>query len=462
MTLISDKQENVLRRGRRPAGDPWPSLIATAVFAVYAVLSVARYVIGNPNSPDLAIFTEAVKEYAHLHAPIVVAKGPGFDLLGDHFHPILALLAPAFRLFPSPVTLLLAQAALTALSVVPVYHAARHALAAGEARIVTVAYGLSWGLSQMVGYDFHEVCFAVPLIACSLSAMVRGKHRAAVWWALPLVFVKEDQGFTIAAIGLLLAVVSRRRLAGALLAAWGLGWSLLAVYVLIPALNPHHVYPYWVNGHGAGALWDAKAQLIVWILLPVAGVALRSPLVVASLPALLLRLDSSNSWDVSVGGWWSATAMPLVFLAAIDGLRRVRADRIDGRARPLALWLGSHAPAMMAAVAVALAFQTPLAGLWNPQTYQVPAHIRAGNVAQRLIPSGATVEATLGQLAPLAARCDARWWGQSAPQYILFDPAPGEWWEWKVPPTTITGRHPGVRYRPVFQRDGVWLFKRAG
>jgi hypothetical protein len=38
---------------------------------------------------------------------------------------------------------------------------------------------------------------------------------------LPLVLVKEDQGFTIAAIGLLLALHYRHRIAGLLLAAWG-------------------------------------------------------------------------------------------------------------------------------------------------------------------------------------------------------------------------------------------------
>ena len=34
---------------------------------------------------DLAIFTQAVRAYAHGHAPIASIKGPGFDLLGDHF-----------------------------------------------------------------------------------------------------------------------------------------------------------------------------------------------------------------------------------------------------------------------------------------------------------------------------------------------------------------------------------------
>ena len=148
---------------------------------------------------------------------MVAIRGPGFNLLGDHFQPIVALVAPFFRLFPTPVTLLVAQALLTAVSVVPVCRAAQVLLGTGVSRVIGVAYGFSWGLQEMIIFDFHEIAFAVPLLACSLSALVRRRPRAAAAWALPLVFVKEDQGLTVAAIGLVMialaagAWVRRRR-----------------------------------------------------------------------------------------------------------------------------------------------------------------------------------------------------------------------------------------------------------
>ena len=49
--------------------------------------------------------------------PVVDIKGPGFNLLGDHFSPVVALFAPLWALCPSPVTLLVAQAVLLAVSV---------------------------------------------------------------------------------------------------------------------------------------------------------------------------------------------------------------------------------------------------------------------------------------------------------------------------------------------------------
>src|SRR5215831_1830185 len=206
----------------RPAGQPGTSgpvtarrdpvawLIALAAFAAYTTLSVARYLRLNPGSWDLGIYTQYVRQLAHLHAPVVAIRGPGFNLLGDHFQPIVALVAPFFRLFPAPVTLLVAQALLTAVSVVPVCRAARARLGTGVSRVIGAAYGFSWGLQQMIIFDFHEIAFAVPLLACSLSALVRRRLRAAVAWALPLVFVKEDQGLTVAAIGLVMIGVAIR------------------------------------------------------------------------------------------------------------------------------------------------------------------------------------------------------------------------------------------------------------
>ena len=205
---------------------------------------------------DLGIFTELVKQYAHLHAPVADVRGAGVNLLGDHFSPIIALIAPFFLLAPSPVTLLVVQAFLTAVSVLPVTWAAADKLGRRAGAAIGAAYGFSWGLQQMINFDFHEIAFAVPLLAFSLSALIRGRTRAAVAWALPLVFVKEDQGFTVAAIGILMIIISRWRgqpgrgaiFGGELLVVWGVVWSVLAITVIIPHFNAAHHYQYWSDG----------------------------------------------------------------------------------------------------------------------------------------------------------------------------------------------------------------------
>ena len=523
------------------------------MFAVYLVISLFRYLQLDPSSWDLGIFTELVKQYAHLHAPVADVRGTGTNLLGDHFSPIIVLIAPFFLAAPSAVTLLVAQAFLTAVSVLPVTWAAAEKLGRRAGAAIGVAYGFSWGLQQMINFDFHEIAFAVPLLAFSLSALVRGRTRAAVAWALPLVFVKEDQGFTVAAIGVVMIIIGLRRgdpaedehpvglgpaaapppgpaaasgpaaapgpardpertappvstappgragssgrtaiLGGELLIVWGIVWSVLAISVIIPHFNAAHHYQYWSDGGALGpgghfsvggtvrqffTSWPTKLQTTLMLLLPTVCIALWSPLALIALPSIVLRFlgTSSNFWGTQ---WhYNATVMPILFLAAVDAIARIRHTRA---ARPhqdpapngprwrdaVTGTIDRHGAAAMLAIAVALAFQFPVSNLWNPATYRLDAHVADANAAMAKVPDGATVTTTLDLLAPLASRTDTFWIGNAGnpdTDYIVFDgldsgysPEPANI------PAFVASQHPGVRYTVIYDTGGVYVFRRAG
>ena len=504
-------------RDRSLGTDPVAWLIALVTFLAYTVISVFRYLRLDPGSWDLGIFTEYVKQAAHLHAPVVTIRGTGFNLLGDHFQPIVALIAPFFRLFPTPVTLLLAQALLTAISVIPVCRAARELLGTWPSRGIGLAYGLSWGLQQMIDFDFHEIAFAVPLLAFSLSALVRRRLRPAVLWALPLVFVKEDQGFTIAAIGLLMAGMGLAQLrkmrngvgpgeslsrtlddpsawilAGVFLAVWGLAWSALAIEVIIPHFNPTHHYPYWGNGgviapggpmslgavgHQFAVAGTEKLWTVYLILLPVAFLALRSPVALIAVPSLALRFVSTNNYYWGDGWHYNATVMPIVFLAAIDGMARFRAASerratVAGTGRRARRRLPApgeavarYAAIVMVVIAGWTAFRFPLDGLWNSQTYAITPHVSAEDAAMAKVPDGVTVESTLTMLAPLAARDETYWIGTSpnpAPQYIVFDNDDSGWAPASNVLQFVEQRHTGYEYVRIFLDNNVYVFRRIG
>jgi uncharacterized membrane protein len=497
-------------RGSRAYTDPFTWAIAVAVFGAYAAISLFRLLQLNPSSWDLGIYTEYVKQYADLRAPIVDIRAPGFNLLGDHFQPIVAVLAPFFRVFPSSATLVVAQALLAAASVFPVSQLAREKLGVGPGRAIAVAYGFSWGLQQLPQFDFHEIAFAVPLLAFSLSALARGHTKAAVWWALPLVFVKEDQGFTVAAIGIYLIVSGLRArvpdpwdpadpygrgrmVAGQFLLIWGFAWSFVAIGVLIPHFTRAGVYQYWSDG---GVLapgghpsvfglvrqllhaWPDKLQTMVLLLLPTAFIALRSPLVLIAAPSLLLRFIATNSsfW----GTYWhyNATVMPIIFVAAIDALARIGAamDADTTRSAGWAsgrqgLWPAAlagarrYGAAMMVAIAVPLAFQFPLSQLWNAQTYRISPHVAQAEAAMARVPDGATVLTTLDLLAPLAARTDTFWIGNSGnpvAQYIVFDGLDSDYSPAiKDVPAFIAGLYPPRTYTEIFASGDVYVFRRT-
>jgi len=143
-------------RGKRPdrlavgrvAATWWlPTVIACAVGALYVCYSVAQWRALVAPSWDLGIFAEAVQAYSRFEAPIVPIKGPGYNLLGDHFHPILALLGPVYRLFPSALTLLVVQDVLIAVSVLPAAPLAQRLLGRGQGHTEDLGEALGTGRS---------------------------------------------------------------------------------------------------------------------------------------------------------------------------------------------------------------------------------------------------------------------------------------------------------------------------
>jgi hypothetical protein len=81
------------------------------------------------------------------------------------------------------------------------------------------------------------------------------------------------------------------------------------------------------------------------------------------------------------------------------------------------------------------------------------------------VPDGATVQTTLGLLAPLSARTDTFWIGNPnnpATQYIVFDglesgynPVPSD------VPQFIKELYPKTDYVQIFVDDQVYVFRRA-
>lgn len=124
-----------------------PAAIVVVIGAwVMIYYSIVQWETMKPvPSWDLAIFSELAKAYAHFQTPIVPVKGDGYNLLGDHFHPILILLGPIWRLFPTPLSLLITQDLLLAFSAWPLTRLASRLTNQWVAGGLGLVYVLSWG-----------------------------------------------------------------------------------------------------------------------------------------------------------------------------------------------------------------------------------------------------------------------------------------------------------------------------
>lgn len=448
----------------------WLPYALWAFFAgVYSLLSLTRFNILSTPSWDNAIFQQAISGYAHLRAPIVDIKGPGYNILGDHFSPILAMLAPVYRLFPYAQTLLVAQAVLITLSVVPITRMALRRLGPAGGAAVALAYVLSFGIQSAVYTDFHEMAFAAPLIAFAGEAYLRRRWWAAAAWALPLLLVKEDLGVTVAAIGVVLLLFAGARRIGAGLVVIGAGAFVVVLFVVIPAFNQSGSFDYWgavsFGQAGPGPVqtfftgWDLKTVTLLLTFGITGFLALRSPWVLVAGPTLAWRWVGQNNeyWDTN---WhYSLILMPIVFIALLDAIGRIR-TRSPGWLRHYT----DHVPTVALAVAVVLIMQFPLHNLFLSKTYRPNgADVAASSAAIALMPRGSTVETNMGLITHLVTDYRVYWYGSVGavvPEYVLIDDHTAHDAAGVV--DYAQQQHPGHTYQLIYDTDGYHLAHRTG
>lgn len=423
------------RKGRGPGHRVWVAVLTAVTAAVYGVFSLTMDYTYRVAIYDLTIFDQAVRSYAHFQPGISIAKGlhnfgnPDFSVLGDHFSPIDALLAPLYWLYDNPADLLIAQAVLFALAVPPVWAFTRRAFGGGRkgtaaAYCAAVAYALSWPVAAAAGFNYHEVAFAPVLTAVALERLQKGRLKTALLALFGLLLVKEDMGLLVAGLGLGLIVtrplgIPRQRLTGLLIAVAALAASALALYVVIPHMGgrPDYYWGYDDLGPDAPAAvrhliahplssarilitpsvkWHTELELFG----PFLFLSLLSPVTICVLPLLLERMLS-----MKFPGWWSShyqynayLVVPLL-LGAVDGALRLdrwagALLRRSGRVRQAAggrMALGAVAGFGIAAIALVPHFQ--LSQLFQPGFYHRNATAAAEAAAVAHVPSGVVVEA---------------------------------------------------------------------
>lgn len=523
-------------------------LLAAAVMALYTYYSLQQMKHWVTPSWDLAIFTQMAQAYSHFSVPIVPIKGPDFNLWGDHFHPILVLLGPIYALFPSPTTLLVVQNALVAFASFAIVRFTQRAFALAQKTedaqknepvqnaqsaklqgviptltglLLGAGFALSFGVQQAIAAQFHEVAFAVPLLAMSLgylvlASRVSGAERArylayACWWSLPIAFVKEDMGITVAAIGLIIFIrtgwlsiavdiLMPRLSAGTpapmrtrmqqlysswartpavaestMVMMWGVFWSVVAVYVILPYFNSGGNFDYADKVNFSAALGDPfgsalqmlsnNTKLATLGLLLITGAVLWviSPLAAIALPTLAWRLLSTMESYWASTWHYSLVLMPVVFLALLDAVVRVRygvvpaaipvrsaarvADsasaeesqvntepgRLSALARRIPVWA---MPAVALFLAVSPIFvagsQQPLASLGNAQ-FTASALTNTDQMKQdavQKVPEGVSVASDLSILTQLIPGRTVYWighTGEPAPDYVVIDRRSNSW-----------------------------------
>jgi uncharacterized membrane protein len=349
--------------------------VAGLAAALYLALSFSQYHTFRTSTYDLVIFDQAERSYSRFGLPVAIVKGvhngfgTAFSILGDHFSPILAVLAPLYWIHDGPQTLLVAQALLFASAVVPLFGFARRELGTRPAYLVAAGYALSWPVAQAVAFDFHEAAFAPVLSALLFERYSALRHGRGRWWHVALagaalLTVKEDVGLLVSAFGLCLlaagvrpaanrrqpgpvglAAAHRRQsvLLGLALTAGGLLAVAVTTRYVIPAFGGRSDY-YWRYGqfgdsvpsvawhlatHPLDALRsfvqpEIKVRTLLWLLGMAALAPLASPYLLTALALLAERMlsDQASWWGLDFH--YNAFLVVPLLAAGVDGVARVQ------------------------------------------------------------------------------------------------------------------------------------------
>ena len=378
------------------------AVCATVFFGVYVLLGLFRHWRFQTNF-DMAIFDQAVWHLSRFDAPASTVRGYS-NIFGEHFHPIIALFAPLYWIWPAAETLIVGQALLFAASMGPVFLFLRSRLAYGPSMALTVAYGLFWGLQRAALSDFHEIAFAPLVIATAIVAMDQHRWGLMCISAFALALVKEDLIPVITFIGAML-FLRRHRALGLALMVTSVAAFLLIVGVVIPALgsaSSNYTGPYeallrqpWTIPV-AFVTPPAKLMTPLLWLAPFALLPLFSPYALLLVPFALTRLlsDVPQHWGTTFH--YSAPLAPILVMSAGDGLHRIAAHLQNVRARNR-LVVGFSAASVI--LSLFLPGNLPHWNLFKAGHYQIPRMHRAGYAVLERIPSTASVIAQ-GAVAP--------------------------------------------------------------
>ncbi len=363
-------------RAFAPSREPSPSpasrrgwVLALVLAVAYALfmswLTVARHNSFLTNAFDLGIHDQAM--YNILHSGYMRSTLYGtyaIDYIGDHFSPILFLLAPLYALRQDARTLLILQSLFLAAGAVPLYLLARlKTRSVWLALALVAAYLLHPALHGVNLDDFHQIALVVVFLLAALYFLETGRDAPFLISLALALIVKEEVALTVAAVGAYAFLGKGRHRLGAAVLLAGLIYFVVVIGWVMPHLGGTPQidtrfgdYIAQETSGATGVAWtlftnpwftvvhvfgnQAKLLYLLQIFLPVLFLPLLAPgaawLVALPALAVLLLTNAHTQYDITYH--YSAHLLPSVFFLAVLALGRIVRNRPSaGRALASAL-----------------------------------------------------------------------------------------------------------------------------
>ncbi len=333
----------------------WAWVAIALHFLILLFLGLSRHWAYLTSLNDLGVFDQAVwgtmqgdwflNTSNHFSKPL--------NWLGFHFNLILLAFVPLYWVNPSPEWFALVQALALSLAAWPIFLFASNACQSERSAFIwALVYLFNPLVLNAAAWDFHPVSLAVPFVALGMFAIAREKRSTLFCCCLALLLIQEQMGLTVAGLGVLWGVQTRKWLPGVILVVLGIAHAFLILGVVMPAFsltNNHWMLAAgndsfnrygWLGhsfieiGHNLVTRPLAVLRIVMFdmggawylmlLLLPLLGLPLAAPaMLLPGLSDLAANLLSSNPMPRSMMAYHNAVLVAVFTIAAIDGCQRI-------------------------------------------------------------------------------------------------------------------------------------------
>jgi len=391
-------------------------IFLTGILTIYAglmaFLSVRNHELYQTFGWDLGFFDQLMWQASRGNFNFVSTIG-NINLLGDHFQPVLYLLAPLYWIWDDVRILLIVQALLVAGAAIPLYLLAKQKLHSEFISIaVSISYLIFSGTQFTITNEFHQSAFIPLLLSLGLYWLETDKMFRGLFFLTSLLLVKEETGLLLIALGIMYSIrfwkgpALRRKVGPLLILAGTIGFFLL-VRIVIPAVSSQGRYIHY----GYGSLGETPIEIVKSVIsdplkgiktliepkikleqvgasiISFGGLPLLSP--VSLIPVFqnyaVRFLDDRNIHRWLDNNHYSVPLGPLLVYGTIMTISSLSCKAGSRPARREAFYL------IIVSILTAAILKLPIFSLFKSQLYFTPQWVKDINSVVKLVPENASI-----------------------------------------------------------------------
>lgn len=392
---------------------------------VFSFLAIRNHELYQTFGWDLGFFDQLLWQASRGNLNFVSTIG-NINILGDHFQPIIYLLAPLYWIWDNVAVILTVQVLLVTAAAVPLFLLAKQKTRSEPVGLaVSAAYLLFSGTQFTITNEFHQSAFIPLLMSWGLYWLETGRERRGILTLLSLLLVKEELALLLTGLGLMYLCLKRVKL-GIFLAGVGVVSFFILINWLIPTLSSQNRYihfgygslgetPQDVIGSAGNNPAEALERLVypqikieqaVWSLVSYGGLPILSP--VSLIPVVqqyaVRFLDDRNTHRWINNNHYSAPLGPLLAFGTIMAISKgVRVFRSSSRFSRNLTFLSIFL--LLMSISTAVVLRTPIFSIFKSQLYFTPEWVKDADRLAAAVPAVASVAAN-NSLAPHLAHRD--------------------------------------------------------